>query len=137
MMSDAELEMDEEMTQSEMELVDHKLQEILDREHLDLEGFLNQGTMGGVDSLPQEEFNRVQQLFLWKTQDKGMEKKSNNERSGNEGVKTMKTTPGLASRHPGKKRGRKKQNELLMECGKIMIDSGKMKDLTNYSFTNL
>lgn len=49
----------------------------------------------------------------------------------------MKSTPGLAPRNPGKKRGRKKQNELLMECGKLMIDSGKMKDLTNYSFTNL
>ncbi len=49
----------------------------------------------------------------------------------------MKSTPGLATRNPGKKRGRKKQNELLMECGKLMIDSGKMKDLTSYSFTDL
>ena len=49
----------------------------------------------------------------------------------------MKITPGLAPRKPGKKRGGKKQNELLMECGKLMIDSGKMKDLTSYSFTNL
>jgi len=51
-------------------------------------------------------------------------------------VKTLKTTPWLAPRNPGKKRGRKKQNELL-ECGKLMIDSGKMKDLASYSFTNL
>ena len=58
-MSNGELEMDQEMTQSEMEMEDHELQEILDREHLDLEGFLKKGTMGGVDSLPQEEFNRV------------------------------------------------------------------------------
>jgi len=49
----------------------------------------------------------------------------------------MKSTPRLATRNPGKKRGRKKQNERLMECGKLMIDSGKMKDLTSYSFTNL
>jgi len=112
--------MDQEMTQSEMEMEDHELQEILDREHLDLEGFLKQVTMGGVDSLPQEEFSKVQQLLLWKT-----------------GVKTMKTILGLAPRNPGKKRGRKKQNELLMECGKLMVDSGKMKDLTSYSFTNI
>lgn len=59
-LSDGELEMDQEMTQSEMEMEDHELQDILDREHLDLEGFLKQGTMGGVDSLPQEEFNREQ-----------------------------------------------------------------------------
>ena len=60
MLSDGEVEMDQEMTQSEMEMEDHELQDILDREHLDLEGFLKQGTMGWVDSLPQEEFNIVQ-----------------------------------------------------------------------------
>jgi len=49
----------------------------------------------------------------------------------------MKSTPGLATRNAGKKRGMKKQKDLLMECGKLMIDSGKMKDLTSYSFTNL
>jgi len=49
----------------------------------------------------------------------------------------MKVNPGLATRNPGKNRGRKEQNELLMECGKLIIDSGNMKDLTNYSFKNL
>ena len=48
----------------------------------------------------------------------------------------MKNTAGLAPRNPGKKSGRKKQNELLMECGKLMIDLGKMKDPSSYSFTN-
>ena len=59
--------MDQEMTQSETDLEDHELQEILDKENLDLEGFLMQGNNGGIDSLPQEECNRIQQLFLWKT----------------------------------------------------------------------
>ena len=63
--------------------------------------------MEGVESLPLEEFNRVQQLFIWKTQAKGWERQRNNERKGSEGVKTMKSTPGLAPRNPGKKRGRK------------------------------
>jgi len=36
MLSEVELEMDLEMTQSEMEMKYHELQEILDREHLDL-----------------------------------------------------------------------------------------------------
>jgi len=49
----------------------------------------------------------------------------------------MKTTLGPVNRNLGKKRGRKKQNELLMQCGKMMIDSGKMKDLAGYSFTNI
>jgi len=65
-MSDAELEMDQEMTQNEMDLEDHELQEILNKENLDLEGFMIQGTMRGVDSLPKEELNRIQHSFLWK-----------------------------------------------------------------------
>ena len=97
MLSDAETEMDHEMTQSEMEMEDQELQVILEKENLDLEDFLIQGTKEGIDSLP----------------------------------------PGLAPRNPGKKRGRKKQNKLLMECGKLMVDSGKMKDLTSYSFKNI
>jgi len=32
--------LDKERTQSETDLEDHELQEILDKEHLDLEGFL-------------------------------------------------------------------------------------------------
>lgn len=49
--SNTELEMDQEMTQSEMEQEDCELQGILNKEHLDLEGFLIQGTTRGVDSL--------------------------------------------------------------------------------------
>jgi len=43
---------------------------------------------------------------------------------------------GKSAKNPGKKRGRKRQKELLLECGKLMIDSGKMKDLSSYSFIN-
>jgi len=60
-----------------------------------------------------------------------VEKGRNVDKQDNRGVKTMKTTPGLATRNLGKKRCRKKHNELLMECGKLMIDSSKMKELTN------
>eukprot|EP00253_Pinus_taeda_P030070 PITA_30070 len=63
---------------------DHELQEILEKENLHLEGFLDQGTREDVDSLPPEEFSRVQQLFLWKTQTKGMQGQRINERLGSE-----------------------------------------------------
>eukprot|EP00253_Pinus_taeda_P013097 PITA_13097 len=116
------MEMDQEMTQSEIDMEDHELQEILDKENLDLEGFLMQGTKGGIDSLPQEECNRIKQLFLWKTRERGLDKGKNIHKKEHRGAKTMKSTLGLATRNPGKKRGRKKQNELLMECGKLMID---------------
>jgi len=95
-----------------------------------------QGTTGGIDSLPQEDCNRIQQLFLWKTQKNGLDKGKTIDKQEYTSVKTIKSTLGLATRNEGKKRGRKKQKDLLMECGKLIIDSGKMKDLTSYSFTN-
>ena len=55
-----EISRDHKMTPSEAGTEDHELQEILERENLDLEKFLEQGTTKGVDSLPQEEFDRVQ-----------------------------------------------------------------------------
>ena len=66
-LSETKLEMDQEMTQSETDLENHEFQEILDKEHLYLEVFLRQGSTGGIDSLPQEDCNKIQQLFLWKT----------------------------------------------------------------------
>jgi len=43
-----------------MEMEDNELQEILEKENLDLEGLLKQGAREGVDLLPLEEFHRVQ-----------------------------------------------------------------------------
>ena len=59
-----ELSRDHEMTPSEAGTEDHELQEILGRENLDIEILLEQGITKGVESLPKEEFDRVQQLFL-------------------------------------------------------------------------
>jgi len=72
-----ELNRDQEMTSSEVGTKDYELQDILDREHLDLEKFLKQGTTKGMYFLPQEEFNRVKHLFLWRTQKKGSSFKRN------------------------------------------------------------
>ena len=58
--STMELDRDHEMTPSKVGMEDHDLQEILERENLDLEKFLEQGTTKWVESLPQEEFNRIQ-----------------------------------------------------------------------------
>lgn len=55
---------DDEMTPSEGGTEDQDLQEILERENLELEKFLEQGINKGIDSLPQEEFDRLQLLFL-------------------------------------------------------------------------
>eukprot|EP00253_Pinus_taeda_P009979 PITA_09979 len=48
-LSEMETEMDQEITQSETNLEDHELQEILDKEHLDLEGLLRPVTREEVN----------------------------------------------------------------------------------------
>lgn len=105
MMNKAELEMDMEMTQSEIDLEDDELQEILEKGNLHLEQFLMQGTTGGIDSLPQEDCNKIQQLFLWKTKESELGIGKTTDKQEKKGVKTMKPTPGLAARNEGKKRG--------------------------------
>lgn len=65
--SSMEINRDHEMTPSEVGTEDHELQEILDRENVHLEKFLEQGTTKGVDYLPKEEYDRVQQHFLWRS----------------------------------------------------------------------
>ena len=65
-----ELSRDHEMTPSEARMEDHELQEILEKENLDLEKFMEQGITKEVESLPKEEFDRVQQLFLWRSHSK-------------------------------------------------------------------
>ena len=69
-LSTMEIEKYHEMTQSESGTEDQDLQEILERENLELEKFLEQGINKGIDSLPQEKFDRVQQLFLQKSHTK-------------------------------------------------------------------
>jgi len=68
---------------------------------------------------------------------KGAGVKSNHESQEHSGVVMMENVQAQSSKNSGRKRGRKKQNELLNECRKLLINSGKMKDFTSYSFTNL
>jgi len=55
-----ELNREHEMNSSEAGTEDHELQEILERENLDLENFLEQRITKGDDSLPKAEFDKVQ-----------------------------------------------------------------------------
>ena len=102
-----ELNRDHEMTPSEAKTKYHELQEILERESLDLENFLEHRITEGVDSLPKEEFDRVQQHFLWRSQTKCSGVKKNHDSQENRGVKTMEDTPMHSSKNLGRKRGRK------------------------------
>ena len=87
-----EISTDQGMTPSEAGTKDHELQEILDRETLDLEKFLEQQKNIGVDSLPKEDYGRVQQLFLWRSQAKEAGVKRNHESKEPSGVKMMENS---------------------------------------------
>lgn len=84
-----EINRDHEMTPSEAGMEDHEPQEILDRENLDLEKFLKHGKIIGVDSLPKEDYDGVQHLFLWMSQLNGAGFKINYESQEPSGVKMM------------------------------------------------
>jgi len=84
-----ELDMDHEMTPSESGTEDQDLQEILERENLELEKFLEQGSNKGIKSLPQEELDRVQQLFLNRSNQKDIGVKRGHDNQENKGVKSM------------------------------------------------
>jgi len=90
-----------------------------------------------VDSLLKEEYGRVQQLFLWRSQSKVTRVKINHESQEYRGVKMMEERQAQSLKNLGRKKGRKRQKELLNECGKLLINSIKMKELMIYSFTNL
>eukprot|EP00253_Pinus_taeda_P016327 PITA_16327 len=55
------------MTQSESGIEDQDLQEIMEKENLELEKFLEQGGNLGINSIPQEDVDKVQQIFLNKS----------------------------------------------------------------------
>ena len=62
-----EIEKYHEMTQSESGTEDQDLHEILERENLALEKFLEWGGNLGINSIPQEDVDKVQQIFLNKS----------------------------------------------------------------------
>jgi len=129
-----EIEKDHEMTQSESGTEDQDLQEILERENLELEKFLEQGGNLGINSIHQEDVDKVQQIFLNKAHQTAAGVKRGHDNQENKGTSSIGSITGKLRKNPGKKRGRKRQKELLLECGKLMIDSGRMKDLSSYSF---
>ena len=133
-LSTMEVEKYQEMTQSESGIEDQDLQEILERENLELEKLLEQGGNLGINSILQEDVEKVQQIFLNKAHQTAAGVKRGHDKQENNGTSSIGLITGKLTKNPGNRRGRKWQKELLLECGKLMIDSGRMKDLSSYSF---
>jgi len=120
------------MTQSESGIEDQDLQEILERENLELEKFLEQGGNLGIKSIPQDDVDKVQHIFLKKSNQTIARVKRGHDNQENKGTSSIGLITRKLTKNLGK-RGRKRQKELLLECGKLMIDSGRMKYLSRYS----
>lgn len=84
-----EISKDQEMTPCEVGMTEFEFQKILDKENLYLENFLEYGMTVGVDSLQGEDYDRVKQLLLWRSQPKGARVKRNHESQEHSGVITM------------------------------------------------
>ena len=122
------------MAQSESGIEDQDLQEILERENLELEKFLEQGGNLGINSISQEYVDNVQQIFLNKSHQTAVRVKRGHDNQENKGTSSIGLITGKLTKNLGKTRGRTRHKELLLECGKLMIDLGRMKDLSSYSF---
>jgi len=103
-----EIEKDHDTTQSESGREDQDLQEIMERENLELETFLERGGNLGINSIPQEDVDKVQQLFLNKSHqiDAGVQRVHDNQE--NKGTSTIGLITGKLTKNPGKRRGRKR-----------------------------
>jgi len=78
--------------------------------------------------------DKVQQIFLNKSHQTLVRVKRGHENQENKGTSSIGLITRKLTKNPGKMRGRKRQKELPLECGKIMIYLGRMKYLSNYSF---
>ena len=105
-LSTMEVEKDQEMTQSESGTEDQDLQEILERENLELEKFLEQGGNLGLNSIPQEDVDKVQQIFLNKAHQTAVGVKRGHDNQENKGTSSIGLITRKLTKNPSKRRGR-------------------------------
>ena len=122
------------MVLSEQGTEDLELDEILEKEGLDLNSIMEKWKQKGIDKVPEEEINRINHLFLARQDaiSKGM--KQGRGATKSLGIKSQTLHHTQASSQYKRKRGRRSDKEALLELGQLLINSGKMKALEAFSF---
>jgi hypothetical protein len=124
-----EAEGDAEMTPSEVGTEDPELRDLVEREGIDLTNILEQWKRQGVDSVPTEQLDRIQYLFLLREEAKARGLKHTHGEIGHLGVKASEGQPQLSPKQTQRKKGRKSNSVALQELGALLINSGKIKKL--------
>lgn len=124
---------DAEMTLSEVGTEDPDLRDLVEREGIDLPHILEQWKKKGVDSVPIEQLDRIQYLFLLREEAKAKGQKRTHGEIGHLGVKVGEGQPQPSPKQTRRKKGRKSNSVALQELGVLLINSGKIKKLFPHS----
>jgi hypothetical protein len=120
---------DSEMTPSEVRTEDPDLHDIMEREGIDLQNILDQWKKQGMDTIPSDQLDRIQYLFLMREEEKSRGIKCMHGEIGNLGIKLGDNQQPQSPKQSKRKKGRKSNNVVLQELGALLINSGKIKML--------
>lgn len=114
---------------------DLELNEVLEKEGVNLPAMEKQWKTQGLDNIPEEEIRKIRDLFIAKQQavlDKQKNRLGITKGTGNHPKNLSIHSIG---RKQNKRRGRRTNGEVLHDLGIFLINSGKIKDL--HSFLSL
>jgi hypothetical protein len=124
---------DVEMTPSEVGIEDPDLRDLVEREGIDLPHILEQWKKKGVDSVPIEQLDHIQYLFLLREEAKAKGQKCTHGEIEHLGVKVGEGQPQRSPKQTRRKKGRKSNSVALQELGVLLINSSKIKKLFPHS----
>jgi len=108
---------DSEMTPSEVGTEDPYLCDIMEREGIDLQNILEQWKKQGMDTIPSDQLDRIQYLFLMREEEKYRGIKCMHGEKGNLGIKLGDNQQPQSPNKSWIKKGTKSNNMVLQELG--------------------
>ena len=130
---DEDVEGDEEMSISEAGTEDIELNDILEREGMDLNTMVEQWKERGLEHIPEEEMERFNFLFLAQQEAETKGQKRGHGATKGLGIKVQGLDQTNQKAKPRCKRGIQSNNEALQELGQMLLKSGKMKPLEAFT----
>jgi hypothetical protein len=124
---------DAKMTPSEVDTEDPDLRDLVEREGIDLPHILEQWKRQGVNSMPIEQLDYIQYLFLLWEEAKARGQKCTHGEIGHLGVKAGEGQSQPSPKQTRRKKGRKSNIITLQELGALLINSGNIKKLFPHS----
>ena len=117
------------MIPSEVRTKDPYLHDIAKREGIDLHNILDQWKRQGMDTIPSDQLDHIQYLFLMREEEKYRGIKRIHGDIGNMGIKPRDIQQPQSPKQSKRKKGRKSNCVVLQELGALLINSSKIKTL--------